>query len=86
MDTVIEAATRTNGSAGVIALVVGIIVVLGLIGAFVFGARRKQKEPPPPVNRMGNDPSAAPGAGSWSTPPSTPGESPQGHEAPPSAT
>ena len=36
-----------GGSAGIVALVFGVIVVAVLIGAFVIGARRKEREPPP---------------------------------------
>ena len=43
-----------GGSGGVIALVVGVLLVAGLIGAFVFGARRKEQEPPPPLGPEGS--------------------------------
>lgn len=42
---------------------VGLVVVVGLIAAFVVGARLKDKEPPPA-------PAGEPGYASWSTPPS----------------
>jgi Family of unknown function (DUF6479) len=54
---VMEAA-GSGGSAGIIALVIGVIVVLGLIAAFVLGSRRKEKEPPPAGTALGSRPDA----------------------------
>ncbi|MFC5910011.1 DUF6479 family protein [Streptacidiphilus monticola] len=42
-----DTTNRSNGSAGIIGLIIGIIVVAGLIWAFVWGKRRREKEPPP---------------------------------------
>jgi hypothetical protein len=84
---VLEAA-GSGGSAWVIALVVGVVVVVGLIAAFVLGSRRKEKEPPPtlpdPSTQPGGPDGQAPGpaGGSWSTPPSTPGRAPRGEDTP----
>jgi hypothetical protein len=93
MKTLVLEASGTNSSAGIIGIVVGVVVVIGLIAAFVIGSRRKAKEPPPTVAKPTTDASGPqsadaaadpqPGAGSWSTPPSTPGEGAQGPDAPP---
>ena len=92
MKTLVNEAAGSGGSAGIIAVVIGVIVVLGLIAAFVFGSRRKEKEPvptDPTLVRPPGRPDAAtseqapePAPGSWSTPPSTPGRAAQGDEAP----
>ncbi len=83
-------AASTSGSGGIIALIIGIVVVVILIGAFVWGSRRREREPAPlPVARdLGESPSAtdpeatadraAPDSGSWAAPPGTPGEAPHG--------
>lgn len=87
MNISVQEAAGSGGSAGSIALVVGVIVVVGLIAAFVFGARRKEQEPPPAAlselsEPEAMQPEAEPRAGSWSAPASTPGRSPQGQDAP----
>ncbi|QMU76714.1 hypothetical protein GXW83_14170 [Streptacidiphilus sp. PB12-B1b] len=78
--TYVQTAAGSIGSAGAIALVAGIVVVAALITAFVWGARRKEKEPPPLTPSAERPPQEArrPDSGSWSTPASTPGESPRG--------
>ncbi|MFC1408563.1 DUF6479 family protein [Streptacidiphilus sp. N1-12] len=85
-------AAGSGGSAGIIALVIGVVVVVGLIAAFVLGSRRKEREPAPVAPDLGPPPGHAaarptgqptdPGQGSWSTPPSTPGRAPQGDRSP----
>ena len=40
-----------GGAGGVFGLVVGVLIVAVLIGAFVLGSRRKEREPPPPLTR-----------------------------------
>jgi hypothetical protein len=85
MTTFTLQAAGSGGSGGIIGLAIGILIVVGLIAAFVLGSRRKEKEPLPIATEPG-PPSGAPGPhsdpGSWSTPASTPGEAPQGEGSP----
>ncbi|MFC1415852.1 DUF6479 family protein [Streptacidiphilus cavernicola] len=83
-------AAPSSGSSWIIAVVAGVIVVAALIGAFAWGARRREREPAPLPADGGpaqapstTDPQAVadrdrPDADSWATPPGTPGQSPRG--------
>ncbi|WP_052433166.1 DUF6479 family protein [Streptacidiphilus carbonis] len=67
-------------SAGIYLVIVGVVIVAVLIGAFVLGSRRKRREPPPNVHPPHVPDRPDPEA--WSTPPDTPGRAPHGHRAP----
>jgi hypothetical protein len=56
MKTFVMEEDGSGGYAGIIGVVIGVIVVPGLIAAFVFGARRKEKEPAPTVPVLGRQP------------------------------
>jgi Family of unknown function (DUF6479) len=66
------AAVITGAAAVTVGVVAGVVVVVVLIGAFVLGARRKEREPSPELEPR------APGRDSWATPPSTTGHAPHG--------
>ena len=61
------AAKITGTAAGIIGGAAGVIIVLVLIGAFILGARRKEREPAPELEPH------SPERDSWATPPATPG-------------
>ena len=58
-------AAMTGPAAGLL-LAVGLVLVAVLIGAFVYGSRRKSREGPPV--RPGTVPGPGPATGSWQTP------------------
>jgi hypothetical protein len=66
------AANINGASAVVIGVVAGLIIVAVLIGAFVLGSRRKEKEP------IADQDPHSPERDSWATPISTPGHAPHG--------
>ncbi|WP_225447216.1 DUF6479 family protein [Streptacidiphilus sp. PB12-B1b] len=92
MNHFVDLASGSVGSVGVIAIVVGIVIVVCLIAAFVWGARRKERDQEPPsatavknLDRSSTeppDPNDTPGSGSWATHPNTPGHAPQGPDSP----
>ncbi|MFC8447482.1 DUF6479 family protein [Kitasatospora sp. NPDC057223] len=62
---VVLAASMTGPAVGLL-LAVGLVVVAVLIGAFVYGSRRKSREGPPV--HPGTTPGPGPASGSWQTP------------------
>ncbi|QMU69568.1 DUF6479 family protein [Streptacidiphilus sp. P02-A3a] len=68
------AAGINSTAAAVVGGALGVIIVLVLIGAFVVGAWRKEREPAPELEPH------SPERESWATPPSTPGRHPHGDQ------
>ncbi len=66
------AAGITSTAALTVGVVLCVVVVLVLIGAFVLGARRKEREPSPELEPL------PPERDSWATPVSTTGRAPHG--------
>jgi hypothetical protein len=66
------ATSFTGAEAVTVGVVIGAVVVVALIVAFVFGAKRREKEPVPDMQPH------EPERDSWATPPSTPGRAPHG--------
>jgi LPXTG-motif cell wall-anchored protein len=66
------ASPLTGAEAVTIGVVLGVIIVLVLIVAFVLGARRKEREPSPELEPL------PPNRDSWATPPATTGHAPHG--------
>jgi hypothetical protein len=69
---IIQASMFTNTEALSMGAVVGTIIVIALILAFVLGARRKDREPEPEQSPH------SPERDAWATPISTPGHAPHG--------
>jgi hypothetical protein len=72
--TVLASTTLESLSMGA---VVGAIIVIALILAFVLGARRKDREPEPDQTPH------SPERDAWATPPTTPGHAPHGDPSTP---
>ncbi|MBC3841273.1 hypothetical protein GXW82_16095 [Streptacidiphilus sp. 4-A2] len=68
----LAAAGINSTAAAIVGGALGVIIVAVLIGAFVLGSWRKEREPAPDLEPH------EPERDSWATPPSTPGRHPHG--------